>query len=145
MSDISLTALKAAIRRLERSDNQRKRKTARAAVRTELRAIGRIADKGYPLLAEDGSPVQKVKRLCCPICKVPLSNQPGGFTFHLQKHKLVKYGDIKRKGQIRNGWRCVCGATGTSNRGLLAHLRKAGDLKAHFATAAIIKSAGGTP
>lgn len=142
---MKLTALKAAVRRLERSDTPRKRAGARRALEQAVRSLQRDVDAAYPKLRDDGTAIvpRKIRGCACPVCRLPQKS-----VAQLVGHLRAKHaGTITRNGSQETApgvfepkFRCVCGES-FSDRGLISHLAKVNILH-HFAAAALVRSAG---
>lgn len=122
------------LKRLERSDTPRKRKTARRAFQQALRALEKEADAAYRPMRDDGSEVILVKRkgVACPYCKVPFR----GLT-PLLAHLRLKHGWQYKYGL----YRCGCGKPFTHPQKLIKHMAAYPDLGVHIASSELKRAA----
>lgn len=136
---MNLTELKAAIRRLERSDTPRKRKSARQAVRSAAGTIIRDLETAYPNLRADGTPAPQSRGASCPCCKQPMRTWG-----QLVRHLVARHRQFMTDNNSLRPYRCICGKEGTL-RGMVQHLQRVTDLGVHFAAGVILDSANAGP
>jgi hypothetical protein len=125
------TEIKRALKRLEQSTTPLKR---RNALRVFVGAIANLQEavrEAYPKLRRDGTAImpKKSKGRRCPFCLVPMKS------IHILRNHLV----IKHN--IRQG-KCFCGKEFVSEKAVVRHLAKVGDLRVHLGMSELKKSAG---
>jgi hypothetical protein len=137
---MTTTDINRALKRLAASDTPRKRNNALKAFAGAIKKLETAVDAEYPKLRSNGTAIVKRKSrgTRCPLCKVPMKSHKV-LAVHLRKmHNIGRF--------------CVCGKDvldkrdgGTSIRSLFTsmarHLAGVGDLRQHFAEAAIDRAA----
>ena len=134
----STNSLDRALKRLAASDTPRKRANALKAFAAAVKQLQASVEQQYPKLRADGSAIvkRKVKGARCPLCKVPMKS------FRMLVTHLFQNHHVGSGGMFCNDRHCPCGKTFRSPSHLARHLTAVGDLRVHFAEAAIKKAAG---
>ena len=124
-----LRAIAAAVKRLRASDTPRTRSNALKAFAAAVKQLEADVAQQYPKLRNDGTAIVKRKaRGCrCPICRVPMKSFKMLATHLRAVHLITK---------------CFCGLRFRNTTHLARHLAGVGDVRIHFAEAAMQKAAG---